>query len=212
MHTPIRTGRRYATRAARQDERVRPEIARIDWPVRTERLVVRPVTVADVDAMWRYRRLPEANHWLSAAPTDLDDYREHAVDPERMAKTLVVEREGELIGDLMLSVSSPYAQIEVVADAERTQAELGWCLAPEHTGHGYAKEAVRELFRLCFEELGLRRVVAGCFADNEPSWRLMERMGMRRERHAVRESLHRSGQWLDSYEYALLREEWTAAT
>jgi RimJ/RimL family protein N-acetyltransferase len=47
-------------------------------------------------------------------------------------------------------------------------------------------------------------VVARCFSDNEASWRLMERLGMRRELHAVRASLHRSGEWLDVYGYAML--------
>ena len=47
-----------------------------------------------------------------------------------------------------------------------------------------------------------------CFADNVPSWRLMERLGMRREEYAVRDSLHRSGEWLDGMTYALLADEW----
>ena len=85
-------------------------------------------------------------------------------------------------------------------------------LDPRFTGRGFATEAVRELLRLCFEDLGVRRVVAYCFADNQASWRLMERLGMRRETHAVEESLHRSGRWLDSYGYALLAEEWSAST
>ena len=46
--------------------------------------------------------------------------------------------------------------------------------------------------------------------DGKTSWRLMERVGMRRELHAVRESLHRSGKWLDVFGYALLSEEWNA--
>ena len=51
-------------------------------------------------------------------------------------------------------------------------------------------------------------MTANCFAANEPSWRLMERLGMRREAHAVRDSLHRSGEWMDGLTYALLAEEW----
>ena len=54
-------------------------------------------------------------------------------------------------------------------------------------------------------------MVANCFADNTSSWRLMERLGMRRELHTVNESLHRSGQWLDGFGYALLADEWRAA-
>jgi RimJ/RimL family protein N-acetyltransferase len=37
----------------------------------------------------------------------------------------------------------------------------------------------------------------------------MERLGMRREVHTVRDALHRSGRWLDSAGYALLADEWT---
>ena len=184
---------------------------RIAWPVRTERLSLRPATSTDVDAVWAYRRLPEVSQWLTDAPTTLTQFASYFAQPDRLAKTLVIELDCAVIGDLMLAVESPYAQGEVKEQAVGTQAELGWCLAPEHTGRGYAKEAVRELMRLCFEDLALRRVVAGCFAGNEPSWRLMERLGMRRESHGVRESLHRTGEWMDGYVYALLRDEWLPA-
>lgn len=89
-------------------------------------------------------------------------------------------------------------QAEVADQARGTQAELGWVLHPDHAGRGYATEAVRELLRLCFTELGPRRVTANCFADNTASWRLLERVGMRREAYAVVEFLRRSGEWLDT--------------
>src|SRR5690606_12701814 len=128
--------------------------------------------------------------------------------PESLAKTLVVELDGQVIGDLMVSVEDAWAQVEVADRAKAVQADLGWAFDPAWTGRGYATEAVAELFRLCFEDLGLRRVTAACFTDNEPSWRLMERLGMRREMHTVKDSLHRSGEWLDGYLYALLADEW----
>ena len=53
-------------------------------------------------------------------------------------------------------------------------------------------------------------MIAQCFADNVASWKLMEQLGMRREEHAVQESLHRSGVWLDSLRYAILEDEWRA--
>ncbi|MEQ4497933.1 GNAT family N-acetyltransferase, partial [Nocardioides kribbensis] len=85
---------------------------------------------------------------------------------------------------------------------------LGWVLDPAYGGQGLATEAVGALLGVCFDALGLRRVVADCFADNTPSWRLMERVGMRREAHTVGDSLHRSRGWLDGLTYALLAEEW----
>jgi hypothetical protein len=55
-------------------------------------------------------------------------------------------------------------------------------------------------------------VKALCYADNEPSWRLMERLGMRREEYAVQDSLHRTKGWLDGMTYAVLADEWRART
>lgn len=183
-------------------------LAAVAWPVRTARLVVRRATGADLEPTWRFRRLPEVNDWLSGAAADLDAYREHFCRPGRLAKVLVVELDGAVIGDLMVNIEDGWAQAEVAERARGTQAELGWTLDPAHGGRGFATEAVRAVIGLCFGPLGLRRVYASCFADNEPSWRLMERLGMRREEHAVRDSLHRTRGWLDGYTYAVLADEW----
>jgi RimJ/RimL family protein N-acetyltransferase len=184
---------------------VRPALAHA---VRTERLVLRAATAADADATWAYRRLESVGQWLTEVPTDREDYRTTFAEPARLGATVVVEREGTVIGDFMLRVEDAWAQAEVAHQAHGRQAELGWVLDPAHTGRGYATEAVRGLLAHCFSELGLHRVVANCFLANDTSWRLMERVGMRREGHAVRESLHRSGQWLDTVTYAVLATEW----
>ena len=177
------------------------------WPVRTARLTLRPAVADDLAATWEYRRLPEVSRWLTRAPATPEEYREQFLDPDRLSRTIVVELQGQVIGDLMLKVEDAWAQAEVAERARDTQAELGWVLHPEHAGHGYATEAVRALIDLAFDDMGLRRVTAGCFAANEASWRLMERVGMRRETVTVRESLHRSGEWLDGLGYALLADE-----
>ncbi len=186
------------------------KLQKIAWPVRTRRLLLRPAVEADVDATWRYRRIDTVSRWITSAPTSREEYRAKFEDPDRLAKTLVIELDGQVIGDLMVAIEDAWSQAEVAAQARGVQAELGWSLDPECQGRGYATEAVEALIRLCFEDLGLRRVTANCFADNETSWRLMERLGMRRELHTRRESLHRSGQWLDGLGYALLADEWTA--
>lgn len=180
----------------------------LSWPARTERLTIRPATEADVDATFRYRKLPEVNLWLTGAPTYRTAYAEMHCQPERLSRTLVIELDGEVIGDLMLMIEDAWAQTEVAEDAAGVQAEIGWAVAPEFAGRGLATEAVRELIRICFEDLGLRRVTANCFLDNTASWRLMERLGMRREVHTLGDSLHRSGAWLDGLGYGLLADEW----
>jgi RimJ/RimL family protein N-acetyltransferase len=174
----------------------------------TEQLTLRPATKHDADATWEYRRVPSVGEWLTQLPTDLTSYRSTFVEPARLAATVVVERRGHVVGDLMIRVEDAWAQAEVTADAKGAQAELGWALDPAHSGHGYATEAVRALVTHGFTDLHLHRVVASCFLANDRSWRLMERLGMRREGHAVGESLHRSGQWLDTVTYAVRATEW----
>jgi RimJ/RimL family protein N-acetyltransferase len=183
----------------------------IDWPIHTERLVLRPATVAHVDATWRFRQLESVSRWLTRAPQTLAEYRSQFIDPESLAKSLVIEFGGEVVGDLMVAIGDAWAQAEVSDEGHGVQADLGWALHPDTGGRGLATEAVREVLRICFEDLALRRVTAECFAANESSWRLMERVGMRRESHNVRDSLHRAGEWLDGYGYALLADEWRSA-
>jgi RimJ/RimL family protein N-acetyltransferase len=180
----------------------------LEWPARTRRLLLRRATPDDLDATWAYRRLPAVNDWLGAGTETYDAYRERYSRDKRLADLLIVERDGRVIGDLMLKVEDAWAQEEVAGQARCVQGEAGWAFDPAAGGKGYATEAVRALIGLCFGPLGLRRLHADCFFDNEPSWRLMERLGMRRELHSVKESLHRKKGWLDGLSYALLAEEW----
>ena len=183
-------------------------LADLDWPVRTERLLIRPATPEDLETTWVFRQLPEVARWMGGAPRTLEEYAQGYLEPKRLGDTLVYEHDGVVIGDLMVTVQDAWAQAEVADRAHGVEAEIGWVLHPEHGGRGLATEAVREVLRLCFAGLALHRVIALCFADNEPSWRLMERVGLRREAHNVRDSLHRDHGWLDGYLYALLAEEW----
>lgn len=180
--------------------------------LRSERLTLRPAEEADADATWQYRRLDPVNEWLTGAPASIEEYRVLFADPGRLSTTIIGELADEphrpIVGDFMLRLEDAWSQREVTEQARAAQAELGWVLDPKYTGAGYATEAVRELLRHCFEDLGVHRVVASCFLDNEASWRLMERAGMRRELHAVADALHRTGLWLDSVGYAVLDDEW----
>ena len=194
--------------AIRHTGRVPQTLDDLTWPVLTERLLIRRVTPDDAAAVWRYRQLPDVYEWITTAPADRAAFDAYFVDAHRQSVTLAVEHDGLVIGDLYLHIEDAWAQTEVKDAARGVQAEIGWAFDPAYGGRGLATEAVTAMLGICFSGLGLRRVVASCFADNIPSWRLMERLGMRRETHAISESVHRTGRWLDGYGYALLAEEW----
>ncbi|VXB64644.1 GNAT family N-acetyltransferase [Nocardioides sp. AX2bis] len=184
-----------------------PDLTALAWPRATERLRLRPLLPADVPALHRYRSRDDVAFWLGAAAGTPEDLAARFLGPGRAGRTLVVEHDDVVVGDLMLRVQDGWAQAEVAGAAGSGEAELGWVLDPAYGGRGLATEAVRALLDVAFDGLGVRRVTASCFAANVASWRLMERVGMRREAEHVADSLHRELGWLDGLVYALLAEE-----
>jgi RimJ/RimL family protein N-acetyltransferase len=112
---------------------------------------------------------------------------------------VVATHDGTVVGDSMLHLQG----------TGLTEGEIGWTILPGSGGRGYATEAARAVLRLGFEHFGLRRIVANLDARNDRSAALCERLGMRREVHRLGDFWSK-GTWTDSYEYALLREEWRA--
>lgn len=110
---------------------------------------------------------------------------------------------GKLIGNL-------YLQAE-----EFGTWELGYVFNARYQRHGYATESAAALMDHAFRVLGARRIVARCNPDNDRSWRLLERVGLRREAHQRQNVFFKRDQdgnpvWLDTYEYAILASEWDA--
>jgi RimJ/RimL family protein N-acetyltransferase len=103
---------------------------------------------------------------------------------------------GELIGGCSFHISDPHNR----------EGWLGYILAREHWGHGYATEAARALLRLGFEQFSMHRIWATCDPRNTASAHVLEKIGMRREGH-LRENKLQRGSWRDSYLYAILEEE-----
>lgn len=180
------------------------------WPLAGERVLLRPATATDAEATWVYWRDPVVTKWLPAAPADLTAHRTRFLHPQRLPHTLVVELDGVVVGEAMLRLGDSWAQAEAATDAAATHADVGWVLTSSVQGRGIGAEVAGLLLRIAFDALAVHRVVAVCFAGNTPSWRLMERLGMRREAHGRDDSLHRELGWCDSFTYALTRAEWRA--
>lgn len=174
--------------------------------IRTERLTLRRTVPADAPAMaraWadpdfaRYLLLREQNPAEVAFAT-LQRSKPPEGEPHRMLG-LVMEHEGDAVGDIVLFLEG----------AGLTMAEIGWTMHPRAAGQGLATEAARAVLALAFEHYGVRRVVANLDAANERSAAMAERLGMRRETHRLADFWSK-GRWTDSFEYAILREEWEA--
>lgn len=182
---------------------------RLGLPFSTERLAIRRALAADAAATFTWRGDPEVAQWLPSCPPTLEDWQERFCSEESLDKTLLFcLPDGTPIGDLMLDVRDAWAQREAGDAGVQAEAVIGYSMHPSYAGQGFATEAVTALLDRAFRRLDLHRVIAEAFELNKPSWRLMERLGMRREGHAVKDSLHRDLGWQDNLTYALLREEW----
>jgi RimJ/RimL family protein N-acetyltransferase len=178
--------------------------------LRTERLELRPVREEDVDRILEYRNLPEVTRWLLRTEVDPVSFRaawrRAAEDPDD--HSVAVTLDSVVIGTVSLEIVDGMGQPGM---PPRTEAQLGYIFDPAYGGQGYATEAVTAMVAYAFDRLGVRRITAGCFADNLPSVRILEKVGMRREQHGVGDSWHAELGWLDGYTYALLAQTWRVA-
>jgi RimJ/RimL family protein N-acetyltransferase len=179
------------------------------YPVRTARLLLRPVSPADVAAVVAYRSRPEVCRYVPFDPMDASDvqarltglWSRHTLDQEGQVLVLGAElaASGELIGDLLLRWIS----------AQDECGELGYVFHPAYGGRGYASEAAHAVLHLAFDDLRLHRVIARVDARNTASARLAARLGMRQEARLVENSRF-TGEWSDELGFALLAREWPA--
>jgi [ribosomal protein S5]-alanine N-acetyltransferase len=89
-------------------------------------------------------------------------------------------------------------------------AKLGYAIAADYWGHGYATNAIRILVCFGFRELKLHRISAAMGPDNAASIVIVRQLGMTYEGR-IRDHVHTNGQWRDSLLYSVLVDEWLAA-
>ncbi|GAA1838012.1 GNAT family N-acetyltransferase [Agromyces salentinus] len=187
-----------------------PDVA---WPRPAGPLELRTPTRAALEQVLTWRNRPEVTRWLLRTTVDPEAFTtawlDSVEDPAQHTAVAVID--GTVVGTGSLHVQDGMGQFQ--GDAWRgSEATLGYLIDPAHAGRGYATDIARALLGLAFTELGLHRVTAGCFADNAASWRVMERVGMRREQHGIRDSWHEELGWIDGFTYAILAEEWHRAS
>lgn len=146
--------------------------------IRTQRLRLVPVTVANAGALWNVLQQPHLRDYQDlpslglAAFTDLVGKRPKVLRPGmrgRFEWLIHVDGTRKPVGWVSLRV----------AERDLVTGEIGYSIMREFRGRGIATEAVRALLEEAFERASLARVNAYCVPENTPSHRLLERLGFR---------------------------------
>lgn len=185
----------------------------VTWPRAAGPLELRPPTADAIDQVLAWRNRPEVTRWLLRTEVEPEVFARRWLDEtdDPRDHSAIAMLGDEVVGTGSLWITDGMGQTHGdVTIFEGSEAGIGYLIDPAHAGKGFATEIAGALLDLAFDELGVRRVTAGCFADNTASWKIMEKLGMRREQHGIRDSWHAELGWIDGYTYAILDEEWRA--
>ena len=183
----------------------------IDILLRTPRLLLRPLEMSDVPALWPF--------------VSDEDFPRHMTweahrDPDETAAFIRSTEEGRaqgsniawavVEGDALAGVIGLHGITRTVRAWQVDRAELGYWIGPPFQNRGFATEAAHGAMRFGFEDLGLHKITVGCITENTASRRVIEKLGFRflgEQRHHA----FRFGQWWNHLAYELCVDEWRQA-
>ena len=173
--------------------------------IQTERLILREFEAADGPAVLAYQNDPrylKYYPWEDRTEADARAFVQRFLDQQMEAPRhrfqLVIALPG---GHTAIGNCGMRRNPENDRDAE-----IGYELNPEFWGRGYATEAAAAIIDFGFREWDLHRISSWCVADNSPSVRVLERLGLQQEGR-LRETLHFKGRWWDQLLYGLLKTQ-----
>ncbi|MDA3731727.1 GNAT family protein [Niameybacter massiliensis] len=172
-------------------------------PMILERVYIRRFRKEDWKDLYDYLSDPEV---VKFEPYDIFFEEEAKEEASKRAQhksfyAVCLKENDKLIGNLYLDQSA------------FDTWELGYVFNRKYQGQGYAIESTRALVDYAFTELGARRIIAMCNPDNHASWKLLEKLHMRREGHLKQNIYFKQDAmgnplWLDTYLYGILKSEW----
>ncbi|MDQ3927596.1 MAG: GNAT family N-acetyltransferase [Chloroflexota bacterium] len=171
----------------------------------TERLLLRAYTLEDAEDVFAWTSDPQMPIFTDWEPhTTVEDSREmirkrvlRGADGRAASFAIVLKEEAKVIGN-----------ITVMRQWRHGSMGMGYDIARAYWNRGYATEAALCAIRYCFDALGMNRVEAMCYPENEASLRVMLKTGMAYEA-TLREYMIIKGMYRDLHSCAILRREWS---
>ena len=173
----------------------------------TERLILRKFKEEDFEAVHSYGGCAENLTYMLFGPNSEEQTMDVIKRFIRQAEenpivnydyAVVLKESVKLIGSCGITLSDD-------------KGEVGWLIHRDYWNKGYGTELAKELLRFGFKDLKLRRIVASCDAENIGSYKIMEKLGMRKEAHFLEaRPAHKKSnkKYSDELRYGILKREW----
>jgi ribosomal-protein-alanine N-acetyltransferase len=173
--------------------------------IETDRLIVRSCEASDYLDLFEYLSLPETYVYEPGKPITIEESKELASNrsKENAFLSVVLKQNSKMIGHLY------FTQIE---PKEFMTWELGYIFNPKYQRKGYATEAANAIVKWGLVNNNIHRIMARCNPKNIASWKLLERIGFKREGHFTKVAFftkdsNGNPNWHDAYEYSMLKED-----
>lgn len=172
----------------------------------SERLLIRNFRSDDWNDLHDYLSIEEVLKYEPGEVCNEEDCKQMTLERSQsnIFMAVVLRENNKMIGHIYFNQTVPF---------EFLTWEIGYIFNPRYYGNGYATEASRRVLQYGFEELKAHRIIAMCNPENASSWRLLERLLMRKEGHHMKKAFFyktEEGQpiWHNAYQYAILADEW----
>lgn len=171
--------------------------------IKTERLLLRPISIGDAGDLWRYMSDPLISEKMSWAPhsniNETVSFIQNCIASlnKQTAIHFVVIYDNRIIG-LFSLISIIRAHRSLIYD----KAEIAYWVGTEHSGNGFMTEAGKAVLRYGFDSFKLNKIIVGHHHGNEASKRLIKRLGFSYT-HTEKRAFKKMGEWIDVDYYSL---------
>lgn len=176
------------------------------FPVlKTERLILRELTEFDAKVIFSilsntqvtrfygketFKKIEEANEFINY-------FKQKFYEKRGFRWGVEIKDSRRLVGTVGLDAWVP----------KQRRAEIGYEIHPEFWNKGFATEAVSKIISFGFDSLELIRIGAIVFLENEPSNKLLQKVGFQKE-GILRDYIYQDGVSNDTYVYSIIKKDY----
>lgn len=174
----------------------------------TDRMFIKEVTLEDVYDIHQLHLLPETDRFNTLGiPESMSVTKNLAI---KWIDEQNLDPQPSFVFCIQLKVNKQFVGLTGInlGKSNFRSAEVWYKIHVDHQNKGYTTEALREVLKFGFNDLKLHRIEAGCAVENVASIKVLEKAGMTREGRKQK-NLPIRGKWFDSYQYAILEEEFS---